>query len=124
MEEPMNIYVGNLSFETTNEDLRMAFRPFGQVSSATVIRDKLSGRSRGFGFVEMPNPGEAWAAIRNLHGKDLLARHLIVNEARGRTEGRRSAGQGQGRHRIRNARERYESNFLVESGRRLYRGGR
>ena len=86
----MNIYVGNLSFEVTDEDLRSAFEEFGQVESATVVKDKFSGRSRGFGFVEMPTSDEANAAISGLDGSDLKGRNLKVNEARPREE--RSGG--------------------------------
>ena len=82
----MNIYVGNLSFEVTDEDLRSAFEEFGQVESATVVKDKFSGRSRGFGFVEMPTSDEANAAISGLDGSDLKGRNLKVNEARPREE--------------------------------------
>ena len=84
----MKVYVGNLSREVTAEDLRHAFEGFGQVASATIIKDKMSGRSRGFGFVEMPNKTEAQAAISGLNGKELKGRSIIVNEARPRTEGR------------------------------------
>ena len=85
----MNIYVGNLSRQATEEDLRHAFEGFGQVASATIIRDKVSGQSRGFGFVEMPNEAEARAAISGLNGKELKGQPIIVNEARPRSEGRR-----------------------------------
>ena len=84
----MNIYVGNLSGETSVDDLRRAFEGFGRVASATIIRDRESGRSRGFGFVEMPNEAEAKAAISGLAGKGLKGRLIIVNEARPRSEGR------------------------------------
>jgi len=77
----MNIYIGNLSLEATVEDLRHAFEGFGQVVSATIITDRITGRSRGFGFVEMPNKAEARATISGLNGKDLKARRIIVNEA-------------------------------------------
>ena len=89
----MNIYVGNLSGEVTVEDLRHAFEGFGQVASATIITDKLSGRSRGFGFVEMPNEAEAHAAISGLNGKELKGRPIIVTRARPRPEGRRGGGR-------------------------------
>ena len=82
----MNIYVGNLSFEVADEDLRQAFEEFGQVDSATVVKDKFSGRSRGFGFVEMPTNDEAKAALSGLDGIDLKGRNLKVNEARPREE--------------------------------------
>jgi RNA recognition motif-containing protein len=91
----MNIYVGNLSYNLTEEDLRRAFEPFGQVSSVTIVKDKYSGQARGFGFVEMPDQAEAQAAIKNLNGKDLQGRPLNVNEARPRTDqGGRSGGRG------------------------------
>ena len=84
----MNIYVGNLSFGVTEEDLRQAFDPFGQISSVKVITDRNTGRSKGFGFVEMPNNAEAQSAISGLNGKELQGRSLKVNEARSRSEGR------------------------------------
>jgi RNA recognition motif-containing protein len=90
----MNIYVGNLSHDVSEENLRQAFEAFGQVSSATIIKDKYSGQPRGFGFVEMPDRAEAQAAIENLNGKDLLGQQMNVNEARPRTDRGRSGGQG------------------------------
>ena len=90
----MNIYVGNLSREVTEDDLREAFEEFGQVASVTLIKDKFSGESRGFGFVEMPAKAEAQSSINGLNGKELKGRTLNVNEARPRSEGR----QGGGRH--------------------------
>jgi len=90
----MNIYVGNLSFTVTEENLRQAFGAFGQVSSATIVKDKYSGQPRGFGFVEMPDQAEAKAAIENLNGKDLLGQQMNVNEARPRTDRGKSGGQG------------------------------
>jgi RNA recognition motif-containing protein len=89
----MNIYVGNLSPEVTEEDLQQAFEAFGQVSSAAVIKDKFSGVSRGFGFVEMPAKAEGQAAIEGLNGKELKGQTLNVNEARPRPEGRRGGGR-------------------------------
>lgn len=83
----MKIYVGNMSYDVTEEDLRQAFEQFGKVESAAVINDKFSGRSKGFGFVEMPDNGEAQAAIEGLNGKELKGRALNVNEARPRTDG-------------------------------------
>ena len=94
----MNIYVGNLSFDVTDEDLREAFEAFGQVESASVIQDRFSGKSRGFGFVEMPTQAEAEAAISGLDGADMKGRSLKVNEARPRTE--RRGGGGGGRRRF------------------------
>ena len=82
----MNIYVGNLSFEVTEEELRQAFEAFGQVESTSVVQDRYSGRSRGFGFVEMPTSEEANAAINGLNGTDLKGRTLRINEARPRNE--------------------------------------
>jgi len=88
----MNIYLGNLSYEVTEEDVRLAFEPFGQVESATIIKDKYSGRSKGFGFVEMPTKAEAQSAIDGLNGTELKGKTLNVNEARPRTENRRGGG--------------------------------
>jgi RNA recognition motif-containing protein len=90
----MNIYVGNLSYDVSEEDLRQAFAAFGQVSSATIIKDKYSGQSKGFGFVEMPSAEEARSAISQMNGKDLKGRALNVNEARPRPEGGRKGGGG------------------------------
>jgi len=91
----MNIYVGNLSFEVDDAALRTAFEAHGTVASAQVITDRDTGRSRGFGFVEMPSNEEAKAAMEALNGSDLQGRALNVNEARPRTE-RRSGGSGGG----------------------------
>ena len=99
----MNIYVGNLSYEVTEEDLKNAFEGFGKVDTIKVIKDKETGRAKGFGFVEMPDKSEAQAAIEGLNGKDLKGRSLNVNEARPRPEGRRGGerpggpGRGGGR---------------------------
>ncbi|HVP91097.1 MAG TPA: RNA-binding protein [Terriglobales bacterium] len=82
----MNIYVGNISRTATEQDLKEAFEAFGAVQSAAIIKDKFSGESRGFGFVEMPNKEEADKAISGLNGKDLKGRTLTVNEARPRTD--------------------------------------
>jgi RNA recognition motif-containing protein len=95
----MNIYVGNLSSDVSGENLRQAFEAFGQVSSATIVKDKYSGQPRGFGFVEMPDRAEAQAAIENLNGKELLGQQMNVNEARPRTDRGRSGGQGGNRGR-------------------------
>jgi RNA recognition motif-containing protein len=102
----MNIYVGNLSFEVSGENLRQAFEAFGQVSSATIIKDKYSGQSRGFGFVEMPNRDEAQAAIKNLNGKELKGQKMNVKEAHPRTD-RRGSGEQRGRAGYDNRRDRY-----------------
>ena len=95
----MNIYVGNLSFEVDDDTLRAAFEAHGEVSSAQVIADRETGRSRGFGFVEMPSSEEANAAIEALNGTDLGGRALNVNEARPRADrgGGRGGGGGGGR---------------------------
>jgi RNA recognition motif-containing protein len=92
----MNIYVGNLSPDTTEGDLREAFAAFGQVATATIIKDRFSGEPRGFAFVEMPTRSEAQNAINGLNGKVLKGRTLSVNEARPRTEGG-GGGAGGGR---------------------------
>ena len=93
------IFVGNFSFSTTEADLREWFAPYGSVDSATVVTDRNTGRSRGFGFVEMPNNSEAEAAITALNGKDSGGRALTVNEARPKTErsGGFRGGRGGGR---------------------------
>ena len=85
----MNIFIGNLSYNVTEGDLRQAFEAFGQVASATVIKDKLSGRSKGFGFVEMPEQAEAQSAIAALNGQAFKGRTITVNEARARADNRR-----------------------------------
>lgn len=99
----MNIYVGNLSWEVSESDLRQAFEAHGHVESVKIITDKFSGRSRGFGFVEMPNDGEGRAAIGALNGQDLKGRAISVNEARPRQErptgSRGPRGGGGGRRR-------------------------
>ena len=96
----MNIYVGNLSWEVTEEDLQQAFEGFGQVESVNIIKDKYSGRSKGFGFVEMPAKDEAQSAINELNDTELKGRTLKVNEARPRSEsggGRGGGSRGGGR---------------------------
>ncbi|NTV29540.1 MAG: RNA-binding protein [Candidatus Omnitrophica bacterium] len=91
----MNIFVGNLAREATQDDLREAFSAFGQVSSATVIKDKFTGDPRGFGFVEMPSQSEAEAAMTGV--KEIKGRPVTVNEARPReSSGPRSGGFGGG----------------------------
>jgi RNA recognition motif-containing protein len=78
----MNIYVGNLSYGMSEDELRDAFGAFGEVSSVKILMDRETGRSRGFGFVEMPNAVEAEKAIAQLNGKDVGGRALRINEAR------------------------------------------
>src|SRR3954451_692191 len=89
------LYVGNLSFRTTSDELREQFSQAGTVESASVIEDRETGRSRGFGFVEMATPEEGQAAIAMFNGKDIGGRNITVNEAKPKTE--RSAGAGGGR---------------------------
>jgi cold-inducible RNA-binding protein len=92
----MNIFVGNLAWTTTEEDLAQLFEPFGIVEQARIATDRDTGRSRGFGFVEMPDDTEAQAAIDELNGSSIGGRPLTVNEARPREE-RRPRGDGDGR---------------------------
>lgn len=80
------VYVGNLSYETTEENLETAFAAFGSVQSVSIIQDRQTGKSKGFGFVEMDNDEEADAAIAGLNGSELSGRTLTVNEARPRTD--------------------------------------
>jgi len=93
----MNIYVGNLSGGVTENDLREAFQAFGEVAKTAVIKDKFSGESRGFGFVEMPNREEGTKAISLMNGKDMKGRTAKVNEAKPKTESSGSGGYGGGR---------------------------
>ncbi|MFA5554106.1 MAG: RNA-binding protein [Phycisphaerae bacterium] len=92
----MNIYVGNLSRDVTEDDLRQAFGSFGQVDTVNIVKDRFTGESRGFGFVEMPTKAEAEAAVNEMNGQDLKGRALNVNEARPKTPGRRPGGGGGG----------------------------
>ncbi len=82
----MNIYVGNLSYDLVDEDLRTAFEEYGEVETASVIKDKFTGQSKGFGFVEMPRQADAEEAIKQLNGANLKGRNLKVNQARPRGE--------------------------------------
>jgi len=92
----MNIYVGNMAYDVTEEDLKKTFEAFGQVASTNVIKDQYSDRSKGFGFVEMPETSEAKAAIAALNGKELKGRTLNVNEARPKADRNRGGGFGGG----------------------------
>jgi RNA recognition motif-containing protein len=100
----MNIYVGNLSWQMTDEDLRTLFEQYGSVTSAKIVKDKVSGRSKGFGFVEMPEDGEAQNALSSLYESEVLGRKIIVNEAQPKPQGgaggggfkKRSFGSGGG----------------------------
>ena len=95
----MNIYVGNLSFEVTEDDLRSAFEDFGSVDSVRLITDKYTVRSKGFAFVEMTDNDEAKAAMSELNDKEFMGRTIKVNEARPRTEGGRGRDRGRSRGR-------------------------
>jgi RNA recognition motif-containing protein len=90
-----NIYVGNLSFRATEDDVRKAFSAYGEVSSVNIIMDRETGRSRGFAFVEMPNPDEANSAIEGTNGQEIAGRGVTVNEAKPR-EDRPRGGRGGG----------------------------
>src|SRR4051794_31346300 len=98
----MNIYVGNLSWGLKDQDLANLFAPFGEVASAKIVMDKFTQRSKGFGFVEMPNDEQAQAAIAQLNGSEIEGRNLVVNESRPKEEGggggfkKRSFGSGGG----------------------------
>lgn len=92
----MNIYIGNLSFDTTEDQLRQAFEAFGEVSTVNIISDKYSGESRGFGFVEMAGKDEAVAAIAGLNGQELNGRALNINEAKPRVQNDNRGGGGGG----------------------------
>ena len=91
----MRIYIGNFTFESTEQRIRELFEPFGSVEEVTIVQDRYSGRSKGFGFVEMPTADEAQAAIEGLNGNEIDGRTITVNEARPRTE-RSSFGGGGG----------------------------
>jgi len=93
----MNIFVGNLARQATEDDLRQAFEAFGEVKSVNILKDKFSGESKGFGFVEMPSKDEAQKAIEEMNGKDLAGRAVNVNEARPKTNRRDNRGGGGGR---------------------------
>ena len=94
----MNIYVGNLADDVNDQDLREVFEAFGQVESVNIIKDKFSGESKGFGFIEMPSKDEAQAAIKDADGTDLKGQTIKVNEARPRPSSgpRRSGGGSRG----------------------------
>ncbi len=96
----MKLYVGNLSYDVSEDDIRQAFEAVGEVTEVNIIIDRMSNRSKGFGFVEMPNKDEATNAIESLNGTDLGGRALNVNEARPRVErDNRGGGGGGGRRR-------------------------
>jgi RNA recognition motif-containing protein len=89
----MNLYVGNLSQQATEDELEQAFTAFGRVQSVNIIKDKFSGESRGFGFVEMADRNEALAAMSGLTGREIGGRSITVNEARPRADDRRGGGR-------------------------------
>jgi RNA recognition motif-containing protein len=95
----MNIYIGNLSQEVTEDDLREAFESFGNITSVKVIKDRFSGESRGFGFVEMPDKQEATSAMESLNGADLKGKKIMVSEAKPRSDKRRGGMGGGGKRR-------------------------
>ncbi|OGP63877.1 MAG: RNA-binding protein [Deltaproteobacteria bacterium RBG_13_53_10] len=102
----MNIYVGNLSYDVSEESLQQAFEAFGPVTSTRIIKDKYTGQSRGFGFVEMPDQAQALAAIKSLNGKELMGKQMSVNEARPKT-GQGGSGGQRGRTNYGGRRDRY-----------------
>jgi RNA recognition motif-containing protein len=95
----MNLYVGNLLFDVTENELKELFEPFGQVTETRLIMDKFSGKSKGFGFIEMPSKDEALKAIAELNGKDIKGRAMTVSEAKPKVDrgGRGGFGGGRGR---------------------------
>ena len=97
----MNLYVGNMPYDATEDALQEAFGQFGEVAKVSIITDRFSGRPRGFGFVEMPNDTEAQAAVEGMNGKDFLGRELTVSEARPKASsgGGGGGGDGGGGHR-------------------------
>ena len=92
----MNIFVGNLSYDATENDLRQAFEAHGEVATVSIIMDRMTGRSKGFGFVEMPEKAQAEAAIQALNLQELCGRAMTVNEAKPRAEGSNRGGGGGG----------------------------
>ena len=92
----MNIYIGNLADDVSEEELAQSFEPYGKTNSVSIVKDKFSGQSRGFGFVEMSSNDEAKAAIDGLNGKNLKGQSLNVNEAKPKSDNRRGGGSGGG----------------------------
>ncbi len=93
----MNIYVGNLAHDVREDDLKKAFEAFGKIESTSVIKDRYTDESKGFGFVEMLSENEAQAAMNGLNGTELKGQNIVVNEARPRTNGNRGGGKRGGR---------------------------
>ncbi len=94
----MNIYVGNISFETSEDNLKTIFEEYGEVTSVKIVMDRETGRSRGFGFIEMSDDGQGRTAIAEVNGKEYNGRNLRVNEARERSDNRGGGGGGRGRY--------------------------
>ncbi len=92
----MNIYVGNMPFDVSEDDLREAFEQFGEITEVRLIMDKYSGKSKGFGFIEMPSKDEAEKAIEEMNGKEFKGRALSVNEAKPKTDRGGRGGRGGG----------------------------
>ena len=114
----MNIYVGNLSWGLKDEDLANLFTPFGEVASAKIVMDKFTQRSKGFGFVEMPNDDQAQAAISQLNGSEVEGRNLVVNESRPK-----EGGSGDGGYKKRSFGGGGGGGFKKGGGGGGYRGG-
>ena len=93
----MNIYVANIPYKSTDGELKALFEEFGEVSSAKIIIEKFTQRSRGFGFIEMPDETAARQAINDLNGKDFMGKNLVVNEARPKSDAPRGGGGGYNR---------------------------
>jgi len=93
---PKNLYIGNLAYEVTEEDLKRNFGEVGEVISANIVKDKYTGTSRGFGFVEMSNEEDAQEAIKKLNGAELAGRKIVVQEARPKREQRRNSSRDSG----------------------------
>jgi len=92
----MNIYVGSLSYEVTEEELQRSFEAYGPVESVKIVKDRFTGQSKGFGFVEMPDSGNAQSAIDGLDGTEMKGRKIHVSKARSRSDNR-PQGRGRGR---------------------------
>lgn len=90
----MNIYVGNIAHEVSEDEIKQAFQEFGEVISVTILKDKYTGDPRGFGFVEMPNKSEALKAMQSLNSTEIKGRHLIINEARPKRDDRNKRKRG------------------------------
>lgn len=106
----MNIYVGNLSFKVEEEDLKEIFEAYGEVESVKIITDKFTGRSKGFGFVDMPDKVQALKSIEELNNAEVEGRNIVVNQAREKTEGRSEGGRGDSRGGSRGGDDRRNSN--------------